>query len=54
MMSFQRGERVRINDGMFMNFSGIVKYVNVERKLLTVFDRSNSIELRFAQVRRAA
>ncbi|HXX00628.1 MAG TPA: hypothetical protein VEJ00_05390 [Candidatus Acidoferrales bacterium] len=58
MTSFQPGDRVRINDGVFMHFIGVVTEVNVERKMLkasvTVFDRPLAIEFRFSQVKKAA
>jgi len=56
--SFERGQRVRINDGVFRNFIGAVAEINEERKMLTVsltvFSRPVSIELRFTDVQRAA
>jgi transcription antitermination factor NusG len=52
--SFQCGERVRVNDGVFCNFTGVVERVDPERGMLTVglviFSRRQAIELRFAQV----
>jgi transcriptional antiterminator NusG len=58
MGSFERGERVRINDGVFLNFAGVVEDVNVERQTLTVslvvFSRAIAVELRFTQVRKLA
>jgi transcriptional antiterminator NusG len=58
MRPFERGERVRINDGPFMNFTGVVTDVKADRRTLTVsvtvFSRSNVIELRFTQVQKIA
>lgn len=52
--SFQCGERVRVNDGVFCNFTGVIESVDLERRTLTVglviFSRKQSIALGFAQV----
>ena len=52
--SFEKGEAVRIIDGPFFNFSGIVEDVNNERNtlkvLVTIFGRSTPVELEFLQV----
>jgi len=53
-LSFERNEQVRIVDGPFMNFTGVVEDVNTDRSTLkvsvTIFGRSTPVELDFAQV----
>jgi len=52
--SFEKGEAVRIIDGPFFNFNGIVEDVNHERStlkvLVTIFGRATPVELEFLQV----
>jgi transcription termination/antitermination protein NusG len=56
--SFASGEKVRILDGVFANFTGIVTEVDLERRILkvmlAVFSRKFTIELPFTQVQKAA
>src|SRR5712692_2101320 len=53
-LSFERGEKVRIGEGPFANFTGVVEEVNSDRSTLkvsvTIFGRSTPVELDFAQV----
>ena len=53
-LSFERNETVKIVDGPFTNFSGIVDDVNLDRNTLkvmvTIFGRSTPVELDFLQV----
>jgi transcriptional antiterminator NusG len=51
---FQRGDQVRIIDGPFTNFSGMVDEVNQDRAtvkvMVTIFGRSTPVELDFLKV----
>jgi transcriptional antiterminator NusG len=55
-VSFQKGEGVRVIDGPFTNFSGVIEEINVARGklkvLASVFGRQTPIELEFWQVER--
>ena len=52
--SFETGDQVRINEGPFTNFNGVVDEVNSEKSTLkvmvTIFGRSTPVELDFLQV----
>ena len=52
--SFENGERVRINEGPFTSFEGVIDEVNADRNTLkvmvTIFGRSTPVELDFMQV----
>ena len=52
--SFEKGDQVRINEGQFTNFNGLVDEVNTEKSTLkvmvTIFGRSTPVELDFLQV----
>ncbi len=54
---FEVGEAVKINDGPFMNFSGVIEDIDPERGKLKVtvaiFGRSAPVELEYWQVERA-
>jgi transcriptional antiterminator NusG len=52
--TFEKGDQVRINEGPFTNFNGVVDDVNSEKSTLkvmvTIFGRSTPVELDFLQV----
>lgn len=51
---FDKGEQVRINEGPFTNFNGLVDEVNLDKNTLkvmvTIFGRATPVELDFLQV----
>jgi len=53
-ISFEEGENVRVIEGPFANFSGIVEEVKAEKQkvrvLVSIFGRATPVELDFAQV----
>ncbi len=53
-VKFQRGERVRITEGAFANFNGVVEEVNQEKNrlkvMVSIFGRATAVELEFSQV----
>jgi transcriptional antiterminator NusG len=53
---FQRGDKVRVIDGPFVNFQGMVEDINPERGrmkvVVPVFGRPTPVELEYYQVER--
>lgn len=53
-LRFERGESVKINEGPFKDFTGLVEEINDDRSTLrvmvTIFGRSTPVELDFYQV----
>jgi transcription termination/antitermination protein NusG len=53
-IKFERNESVRITDGPFANFNGVVDEINEDRETLkvmvTIFGRSTPVELEFGKV----
>lgn len=56
-VSFEEGESVRVIDGPFANFAGIVDEVKPEKQKVkvrvSIFGRATAVELDFAQVEKA-
>jgi transcriptional antiterminator NusG len=56
-VSFQAGETVKINDGPFLNFNGVIDEIDPERGKLkvsvSIFGRSAPVELEYWQVEKA-
>lgn len=57
-VKFEKNESVKITDGPFANFNGVVDEVNEDRETLkvmvTIFGRSTPVELEFSKVEKIA
>ncbi len=57
-LKFEKNEQVRITDGPFATFTGVVDEVNEDRETLkvmvTIFGRATPVELEFGQVEKVA
>ena len=56
-VSFEEGETVRVVDGPFANFTGVVVELKAEKQKVrvnvSIFGRATPVELDFAQVEKA-
>ena len=53
-IDFQKGDTVRVKEGAFENFDGIVEEINSQKGLvgitITIFGRATRVELEYWQV----
>ncbi|MCD4814698.1 transcription termination/antitermination protein NusG [bacterium] len=53
-IDFEVGERIKVTDGPFTNFTGVVEELNLERgklkAMVSIFGRQTPVELEFVQV----
>ncbi len=53
---FEKGEQIKIIDGPFNNFTGLVEEINLDRNtvkvMVTIFGRQTPVELEFLQVQK--